>query len=239
MKFAVYTVFSMILAAGSATAAADQAAELKTDNEKFSYALGLDAGTYIKTEFKGVELDLEKIQQGIKDAYTPGSKPLMTEEEALQAQKDFSKRMVAANKEKAKKFLEENKKKAEVKTTESGLQYKVVKQGKGATPTADDTVKVHYRGTLLDGTEFDSSKKKGPVQFPVKGVIPGWTEALQLMKEGSIYELYLPPALAYGDNGASPVIKPGSLLIFEVELLEIIKPEKKQKEPIEEKKQKK
>ncbi len=229
MKYAAGAVFGLMLLVGSGAAAADEAMELKTDTQKFSYAFGLDVGSYLQGEFKGFDLNLAAIQQGIKDAYNPAGKPLMTEEEAMQTRKDFSEKMLNASKEKAEKFLEENKKKPGVQTTASGLQYKVVKEGEGPKPTAEDTVKVHYKGTLLDGTEFDSSdREKGPVQFPVNGVIPGWTEALQLMKAGSIFELYLPPELAYGDNGAPPVIKPASMLKFEVELLEVI--EKKSKE---------
>jgi FKBP-type peptidyl-prolyl cis-trans isomerase len=119
-----------------------------------------------------------------------------------------------------KKFLEENKKKKGVTVTASGLQYEVVKQGNGATPKATDTVKVHYKGTLLDGTEFDSSYKRGqPASFPVNGVIKGWTEALQLMKVGDTFKLVIPADLAYGERGAGGMIGPNATLVFEVELL--------------------
>jgi FKBP-type peptidyl-prolyl cis-trans isomerase len=140
--------------------------------------------------------------------------------------------MTAANQEAAKKFLDENKGKEGVKTTASGLQYKIVKEGTGDDrPATNDTVKVHYKGTLLDGTEFDSSYKRNqPAEFQVDQVIPGWTEAMQLMNVGSTYELYLPPELAYGDRGAPPVIEPGSMLIFEVELLDVIKGEEEKKD---------
>lgn len=128
------------------------------------------------------------------------------------------------NKAAAKKFLTENKAKKGVVTTASGLQYKVLKEGKGSKPGSTDMVKVQYKGTLLDGTEFDSSyKRNAPVEFQVNQVIAGWSEALQLMNVGSTYELYLPPELAYGDQGSPPVIEPGSMLIFQVELLEVIK----------------
>ncbi|MCI5143969.1 MAG: FKBP-type peptidyl-prolyl cis-trans isomerase [Candidatus Electrothrix sp. AR3] len=240
MKLAVYSVFGLMLAAGPA-AAADQAIELKTEAQKFGYAMGLDFGSYLK----GIEekFDLAVIQQGIKDAYTPDVKPLMTPAEVAQTQKAFAQKqqkkvlaMLEENKANAKKFLEENKGKDGIKTTASGLQYKIIKQGKGVQAAASDTVKVHYKGTLLDGTEFDSSHKRGkPAQFRVDRVIKGWTEALQLMNVGSTYELYLPPELAYGDNGASPVITPGSLLKFEVELLEIVKVEKKKADKAEKK----
>ena len=124
--------------------------------------------------------------------------------------------------ERAEKFLMENKAKEGVKTLPSGLQYKVIKDGDGKTPKATDTVVTHYRGTLLDGSEFDSSyKRKEPAEFPVGGVIKGWTEALQLMKEGSKWILYVPPKLAYGERGFPPVIGPNETLIFEIELLKV------------------
>ncbi len=238
MKYTVYAVFGLMLVAGPAVAA-EQTTELKTENEKLSYALGLDLGAYFKS--LGEDFDLSIIQRGIDDSYN-GKKALMTAEEAAQVQQQFAARqqekqvkqvmeMTAANQEAAKKFLEENKGKEGVKTTASGLQYKIIKEGKGDKPTTVDTVKVHYKGTLLDGTEFDSSYKRNqPAEFQVDQVIPGWTEALQLMNVGSTYELYLPPELAYGDRGAPPVIEPGSMLIFEVELLDIAKGEEEKKD---------
>lgn len=232
-KLAAYAVLGLMLTAGAATAEM----KLETDDQRFSYALGMDFGSYLKG--LGEKFDLAVIQKGMNDAYTPGAATLMTAEEAAQAQQNFGKRqqekftaLLNANKEAAKKFLEENKGKDGVKTTESGLQYKVVKEGSGPKPTNSDTVKVHYRGTLLDGSEFDSSHKRNePARFRVDQVIPGWTEALQLMSVGSTYELYIPPDLAYGDRGAAPVIHPGSLLKFEVELLEIVKEEPKKEDP--------
>ena len=132
------------------------------------------------------------------------------------------------NKDVEDKFLAENSKKPGVVTLPSGLQYKVIKAGNGASPKATDKVTVHYRGTLINGQEFDSSIGRGePVTFPVNGVIPGWTEALQLMKVGDKWELYIPSALAYGNRGAGQMIEPGATLIFEVELLGIGEPEKK------------
>lgn len=230
-KIAAYAALGLMLTAGPAAAA-----ELKTETQKFSYAFGLDFGTFLKGQ--GEEFDLGLIQEGVKDAYTPGAKPLMSQEEVRATQEAFGKKLQAKfaakleeTKAAAKKFLDENKGKEGVKTTASGLQYKVVKEGTGAKPAAADEVKVHYRGRLLDGTEFDSSYKRNePAQFPVNQVIPGWTEALQLMNVGSAFELYIPPDLGYGDRGAPPVIKPGSLLIFEVELLDIVKGGEKPKE---------
>lgn len=142
-----------------------------------------------------------------------------------------TKALLETNKDAAAEFLKKNKTEKGVKVTDSGLQYKVVKEGKGEKPTATDTVKVHYKGTLIDGTEFDSSYKRNePVTFKANKVIPGWTEALQLMTPGSKYTLYLPPELAYGDRGAPPAIEPGALLIFDVELVEIVKGGDKQEE---------
>ncbi len=241
MKFAVYALFGCMLVVSPAIAADETAktVELKTEVQKLSYALGLDLGAYFKS--LGEDFDLTVIQQGISDSYS-GAKAQMTPEEAAQVQQQFAGRqqekqvkqlqdMTAGNKDAAKKFLDENKGKDGVKTTASGLQYKIVKEGKGDKPAAADTVKVHYQGTLLNGTEFDSSYKRNqPAEFQVGQVIPGWTEALQLMAIGSTYELYLPPELAYGDRGAPPVIEPGSMLIFKVELLDITKGEEAKKD---------
>jgi FKBP-type peptidyl-prolyl cis-trans isomerase len=231
MKLAVCAVVSLMLVAGPAVAA-DPVTELKTDKQKTSYALGLDLGSYFKN--LETDFDLAAIYQGITDSYTEG-KTLLTPEEAGEIQKQFAidqqkkkvekvKALLEENKKAAAAFLEKNKKEKGVKVTESGLQYKVMTEGKGEKPTDTDTVKVHYKGTLLDGTEFDSSYKRGePATFKANQVIPGWTEALQLMSPGSKYTLYLSPELAYGDRGAPPAIGPGSLLIFEVELVEIVK----------------
>jgi FKBP-type peptidyl-prolyl cis-trans isomerase len=230
MKYAVYALFGLMLFSGPAVA--EQQTELKTEVQKLSYALGLDLGAYFKS--LGEDFDLAVIQKGIDDSYN-GKKTLLTAEEAAKVQQQFATRqqekqvkqiveMTTANQDAAKKFLAENKTKEGVKTTASGLQYKVIKEGKGDKAAATDTVKVNYKGTLLDGTEFDSSYKRNqPAEFQVDQVIPGWTEALQLMNPGSTFELFIPPQLAYGDRGAPPVIEPGSMLIFEVELLDINK----------------
>jgi FKBP-type peptidyl-prolyl cis-trans isomerase len=238
MKRAVCAVLGLVLLAGP-TLAAEQEIELKTEKQKLSYALGLDLGAYFKN--LDADLDLDVIHQGTKDFYT-GAKVLITVEEAAEIQKKFAVaqrkkemnkavKMQKVNKDTADTFLKENKGKDGVKTTDSGLQYKVVQEGKGGDkPKSSDTVKVHYKGTLLDGTEFDSSYKRDqPATFPVDQVIAGWTEALQLMTVGSKYELYLAPDLAYGDRGAPPKIGPGSLLIFEVELLEVVNSLEKEK----------
>ncbi len=229
MKKIVIGLIGVFLVTGTAFAA-EKGTALKTEQQKLSYAMGLDLGSYFKG--LGEDFDLKILQQGMADSYT-GEKTLMTAEEAAEVQQKFAARqqqqqiqktveMVTKNREAADKFLAENKNKDGVKVTKSGLQYKVIKEGKGKKPTVDDMVKVHYKGTLLDGTEFDSSyKRKEPAVFQVGQVITGWQEALQLMNVGSTYEIYLPPDLAYGDRGAPPVIEPGSMLIFQVELLDI------------------
>ncbi len=229
MKKIVIGLIGVLLVTGTAFAA-EKATELKTEEQKLSYAMGLDLGSYFKG--LGENFDLKILQQGMSDSYT-GKKALMTPEEAAEVQQNFAARqqqqqiqktveMVTKNREAADKFLAENKKKDGIKVTKSGLQYKVIKEGKGKKPAVTDMVKVHYKGTLIDGTEFDSSyKRKEPAVFQVGQVISGWQEALQLMNVGSTYELYLPPDLAYGDRGAPPVIEPGSMLIFQVELLDI------------------
>jgi len=235
MQKIISGVCLVFLLAGSAVAA-DKSSPLQDEKQKLSYAMGLDLGNYFKS--LGEDFDLKVLQKGVEDAYT-GKKPLMTPEEAAEVQQKFAARqqerqiketvaMVQKNRAAAEKFLAENKKKPGVITTKSGLQYKVIKKGNGPKPGPDDTVKVHYKGTLLDGTEFDSSYKRNePAQFKVGQVIPGWQEALQLMPVGSTFELYLPPDLAYGDRGAPPVIEPGSMLIFQVELLDLPDKEKK------------
>jgi FKBP-type peptidyl-prolyl cis-trans isomerase FklB len=192
--------------------------ELKTLKEKSSYAIGLDMGGSLKKN--GIEVDQDALNRGIKDALT-GSKPLMTDEEMKESIMALQKDLQTKRAEKNKSFLEENKKKDGVVALPSGLQYKVLTPGTGKTPKATDSVTVNYKGTLIDGTEFDSSYKRGqPATFPVNGVIPGWTEALQLMKEGAKWQLVLPPNIGYGERGAGQ-IPPNSVLIFEVELISV------------------
>ena len=199
--------------------------DLKTDDEKFSYAVGLEIGQSLKGS--KIKFDKNAVLQGI-DQVISGSTPVLTDEEAQKIKQEYSQKKMTENSSKNKKegeeFLAKNKEKEGVKTTASGLQYKVIKEGTGNTPQATSTVSVHYKGTLLDGTEFDSSYKRGqPAQFAVNQVIPGWTEALQLMKEGSKYQLFIPSNIAYGERGAGGAIQPNSTLIFEVELLKIEK----------------
>lgn len=196
---------------------------------KQSYALGLDVSTNFKT--RGLSLDSKAFIEGFKAGLVEGT-ALLTDEEKTAAltelQNEMMKKMqeemtkkAADNKAKGLKFLEENKAKEGVKVTESGLQYVVETEGTGPNPKAEDTVEVHYQGTLLDGTEFDSSiKRNQPAKFPLNRVIKGWTEGLQLMKKGAKYKFFIPSDLAYGDYG-NQNIGPGETLIFQVELLSI------------------
>ena len=202
---------------------------LKDQKDKESYSLGYQFGQSLKLQ--GLDINLEVYTSGIRDALG-GTKPPLSPEEMQKTVSELQQRIVAArqkelqelagkNLAEGKAFLEENKKKEGVKTLPSGLQYKILKEGSGKTPKATDEVTVNYKGTLINGTEFDSSYKRGkPATFPVDKIIRGWTEALQLMKEGSKWQLFIPPELGYGDRGGGP-IPPNSTLIFEVELISV------------------
>jgi FKBP-type peptidyl-prolyl cis-trans isomerase FklB len=199
---------------------------LKNQKEKVSYIIGMDIGSNLKKQ--SIDVDPNILAKGMKDAFL-GEKPLLTEQEIQETMVAFQKEMMVKQAEVAKKnkaegeaFLAENKKKEGVKTLPSGLQYKVIKVGTGKKPKLTDTVTAHYRGTLINGMEFDSSYRRGqPVNFQVSGVIPGWTEALQLMQEGAKWQLFIPSNLAYGEQGAGRDIGPSATLIFEVELVSI------------------
>jgi FKBP-type peptidyl-prolyl cis-trans isomerase len=216
---------------------ANHGPKLESDEQKVSYGIGLMEGKRFKQDFN---VDVDAFTAGLK-ASLSDEKPLMTEEEIKTTIQAFGQKLMAKketeqkaagekNKATSDAFLAENAKKEGVKTTASGLQYKVETEGKGAKPKATDTVEVNYRGTLVDGTEFDSSYKRGQtVTFPVNGVIPGWSEALQLMPVGSKYQLYIPSDLAYGPGGTGGAIGPNQALVFEVELVDIKKPEDSKK----------
>jgi FKBP-type peptidyl-prolyl cis-trans isomerase FklB len=218
-----------VVALSGASFAAD-APELKNDREKISYSIGMDIGGNLKRG--SVDVDPDLLAKGLKDSYG-GGKTLLTEDQARQAIAEFQKALMAKkaetmqklsekNKAEGEKFLAENGKKKGVKSLPSGLQYKEITPGRGKSPTASDNVTTHYKGMLIDGTEFDSSYKRGqPATFPVSGVIAGWTEALQLMKEGAKWQLFVPSRLAYGEKGAGQVIGPNATLIFEVELISV------------------
>jgi FKBP-type peptidyl-prolyl cis-trans isomerase FklB len=205
---------------------------LKTQREKNSYALGMNIGTGLKKQGANASVDPILVSRGLRDALS-GAKTAMTEDEMRAALQQLQNEVRSAQEAKAhsegaaarkegEAFLAANKSKEGVQTLPDGLQYKVLQQGTGPKPTANDTVTVNYRGTLISGKEFDSSYKRGqPISFPVGGVIKGWTEALQLMPVGSKWQLFIPADLAYGDRGAGSDIGPGETLIFDVELLSI------------------
>ena len=229
MKYlAVVLLMFLSIACSQNTA---QNVELKTFDDSVSYSIGADIARNFDTQKMTINNDA--FVNGFMDIAAKKDAKI-TEDEALKVLAKYQQVMMAKrqaeesvataeNSKKGLEFLASNKTKEGVKTTESGLQYKVITLGKGAKPKASDKVKVHYKGTLIDGTEFDSSYKRGtPAEFPLSGVIKGWTEGLQLMPVGSKYEFYIPSELAYGDR-APQTIGPNQTLIFEVELLEIVK----------------
>ncbi len=230
--FATLATASLCLLVQSAWAA-DQGTQLKDKKDKISYSIGVDVGKSIQKQ--KIEINPDPFMAGFKDGQA--DKPtLMTEDEIrqtlmalqtemLEKQKSDMKEAATKNLAEGQKFLDENKKKKDVVTLPSGLQYRIIKEGKGESPKATDVVTTHYRGKLINGTEFDNSYNRGePVKFAVNGVIPGWTEALQLMKPGAKWELFIPSKLAYGENGVGQIIGPNSALVFEVELLSVEKP---------------
>ena len=236
MKFFIPSTLALAVLSFAAPLCA-QDAKPSTDVQKSSYAIGLDVVRTLKQQ--GIEIDPQFLAAGIRDAGT-GATLQMTPEETTaalttlqqsqrakqQAQmakmQEAKKAAGGTNEAEGKKFLEENKSKPGVTVLPDGLQYKVLTEGTGAVPKATDTVTVNYRGTLINGTEFDSSYKRGePATFGVGGVIPGWTEILQKMKTGSKYQVFIPSNLAYGERGAGADIGPNATLIFEVELLSI------------------
>jgi len=228
MKFRWMAGVGIVLLAG--TAWAEEAAVLKTQKDKVSYGIGMNIGKSLKKD--AIDVDADLLVKGIKDSLS-GEKTLLTEEEyratltalqkdMMEKQAEAAKALAEKNKKEGEAFLAENGKKEGVATLPSGLQYKVIKSGTGKTPKPGDTVETHYRGTLIDGTEFDSSYTRGQTAtFPVNGVIPGWTEALQKMKEGDKWQLFVPSNLAYGERGAGRDIGPNATLIFEVELIAV------------------
>lgn len=225
---------AMVFAISACTAeesATQQPIALESENDKASYAMGARMGRTLKA--RGLELNMDTFMRGVNDMLAD-REPALSQEEMGQVMSDLRKRVMAEQQERRKKeaeenlakgnaFLEENKDKPGVKVLPSGLQYKVLQEGTGRTPTETDRVKTQYRGTLMDGTEFDSSYERGePSEFPVNRVIAGWTEALQLMKEGAKWQLFIPPDLAYTERGRGSTIPPSATLIFEIELLEIV-----------------
>ena len=226
MKLKTLAILPLLF--GANVMAADNATTLDTDKQKISYIFGIQVGQNMMQE--GVELDIEAFKAGVADMMA-GQQPQLDQAtaeqvvQAYQAQKAQELAKVMNEKQaQAKAFMEENAKKDDVVTTDSGLQYEVLKEGDGATPTENDKVIANYKGTLIDGTVFDSSYDRGePATFPVNGVIQGWQEALKMMKEGAKWRIVVPANLAYGPRGAGNLIGPNETLIFEIELIAITK----------------
>ena len=236
MKKISVLVATVIVAMGITSCGdSHKSASLKTAADSVSYAIGISTGAGYKENLKtlpGDPANVDDLIAGFIQAIKGDSSAMKMTPQAAQAYvqtyfMEASARDAKKTKEEGEKFLAENKSKKDVFTTESGLQYQVVTEGTGDKPTATDKGKVHYTGTLLDGTKFDSSVDRGePMEFPVNGVIKGWTEVLQLMPVGSKYIVWIPSDLAYGERGAGQDIKPNSTLKFEIELLEIVKDKK-------------
>ena len=231
-KIIIFLVFAVIFS--SADAYSQKPIQLKTHNDSIAYSLGLNLGQYVYNNILKDSLDFNKdiLFEGVRNGLYKQNQILSDQEmqtnlqnfqqEQMKLQQNKAKETADKNKADGQKFLDNNKKADGVKVTPSGLQYKVIKEGTGKKPTTENIVKVHYTGKLINGQVFDSSVERGePIEFPVTGVIKGWTEGLQLMSEGSRYMFYIPSDLGYGDRGAPPTIEPGSTLIFEVELLEV------------------
>jgi FKBP-type peptidyl-prolyl cis-trans isomerase len=226
MKLKWIAVLGTVLLA--AQVSAEEAPVLKSQQDKVNYGIGVSMGKSLKR--MGIEVNQDLVVKGLKDELS--GKLLLSEEEIQKTLSEFQKdlqqkqaqaKMTAAqdNKKEGEAFLAENKKKEGVVTLQDGLQYKILKAGKGQKPKETDTVEVHYKGTLINGKVFDSSKPEHPITFQVKQVVPGWQEALKLMPAGSKWQLFIPPELAYGQQGAGSDIGPNSTLIFEVELVAI------------------
>jgi len=228
MRLLIATVLGIGLLAGQVHA--EEKNVLQTQKDKLSYSLGVDMGNNFKR--LSIDIDPDIFAAGLKDTFS-GGKSLMTADEVRETIAAFQKDLMAKQAERARDlgeknrkegetFLAENKTKEGVITLPSGLQYKIIKEGSGATPKKTDTVTVHYRGALIDGTEFDSSyRRQQPAVFKLDQVIPGWKEALQLMKVGSKWQVFIPSTLAYGERGAGKDIGSNATLIFEIELLSI------------------
>lgn len=223
----------LIIAASAALAgsvALAQSDELETPEDRLSYTIGMDIGQSLAGQDMPIDIDI--LMQGLRASYL-GEETLLTQEEALAEREQFIEQRqqqlanerneeARINREEGEAFLAANAGKDGVTVTESGLQYRVITEGEGASPDADDRVTVHYRGKLINGVEFDSSYARGePATFGLNQVIPGWTEGVQLMKEGAKYEFFVPSDLAYGEQGRPGPIGPNSTLIFEVELIEV------------------
>lgn len=232
MKAKIIVCVGLAILAGSISA--QDKLNLQDKKQRISYSIGADIGNNFKRN--DIEVDVKALAAGLADALA--GKTALTDAEIrdtiaafrTEMMEKFQKKqeeLAQKNLKEGEEFLAANAKKEGVKVTKSGLQYQVIKSGKGKTPKATDSVKAHYHGTLIDGTVFDSSVERNePAVFPVSGVIPGWTEVLQMMKEGDKWKVFIPAKLAYGERGAGQKIPPNSVLIFEIELLEVLPPEK-------------
>lgn len=234
----VLVMGAMLLAAPAVSEDAEDAepstVELTTEEERLAYAIGINMSRNIVQVFgeRRDEIDFDMIEAAFQDGLR-GRTPALTEDEVrmtlqawqqgeMERQQSAHNEAAVNNLERSQEFLDANRSEEGIQETDSGLQYRVIEEGAGESPGPDDQVRVHYEGRLTNGTVFDSSFQRGqPATFPVGGVIPGWTEALQMMKPGAKYELFIPPALAYGEQGAGDRIPPNSALVFEVELLEV------------------
>jgi len=236
----LFLFLCFLVSGGSLLYAAEPAPALETQSEKESYSIGYEVGRSIKSD--GVDVNYDRLTQGLQDAINQKEPRLKQEEmrklivdlrnKAREVQLRKFQELIVKNGQESQKYLEENKKKKGVKTTDSGLQYRVLKEGGGVIPKPEDFVKVNYRGTFIDGREFDSSYAKGePIKVQADGVIKGWTEALSMMKVGSKWQLFVPPDLAYGRNGLGQVIPPNKVLVFDMELLAIEKADKAEQKP--------
>lgn len=225
LKLIVFMVVVLL----AAQVGAEEAPVLKTQQDKVSYGIGVSMGTNLKRH--GIEVNTDLVVKGLKDELSGGKllmsddelRKTMTEFQTALHQKQAEAKVTAAqdNKKAGEAFLAKNKKAKGVVTLKDGLQYKILKAGEGKTPEADNTVEVNYRGTLINGKEFDKSQPGNPATFKVKQVIPGWQEVLKLMPVGSKWQVVIPPELAYGEKGAGGVIGPNATLLFEVELVAI------------------
>jgi len=228
MKHIFFIVITVIFCAGLSGCNAKGKSGSSPSDGSFgkdpSYALGMNIGSGLKAD--SIYPDWDEFLQGMKDILYGNDTRFAMEEASrifYEAYSANNERRETASRQEGIDFLEENKQKPGIITTGSGLQYEVITQGNGPKPSFEDTVRVHYKGTLINGDEFDSSYSRGePIEFPLNGVIPGWTEGLQLMNVGSKYRLFIPSDLGYGPQGAGPKIPPNSTLIFEVELLDIV-----------------
>jgi FKBP-type peptidyl-prolyl cis-trans isomerase FklB len=233
MKKQLLTTALLVTLSGTSVSALADDTKLNSVDKKASYALGSDLAKNFQQQ--GVEIDIPALVLGMQDVMENKSLRLTDAEmqqavnevkkQVMQKQAEARKKLAEDNAQKGEAFLAKNKKRDDVKVTKSGLQYRIIEPGKGATPKEDDVLTANYKGTLIDGTEFDSSYSRGtPIEFQMGDVIPGWGEALKMMKPGAKWEIFVPPSLGYGSKGAGDIIGPNETLIFTIELIKAEKP---------------